>query len=856
MFVNQTVIFITFLLHVGLGVFVLWRNPANVVNRRFCLFTYALSVWTFSILFMLQATDPVLATFRLRLAFCAALFMPPAFFSFTSVFPDRAERSIDRYLSISFFAISAFLAFYSSYVVYIVESLSFEKRLPHAEYGPLFPIFWFYFASCTFYSLYTLYRKSVRYYGVKKLQVQYLYFGVAVSVLLGIITNFVLPAIGVWQVERFAPLVTVPIPVAVAYAIVKYHLMDITLVIKRSAVYGTLSIVLSATYFIVGLILGSILPVSEYKETVTTIVSTVVIVLTFVPTREFIQHITEKTLFHTKYSRPQILRDSTVMFSSIHDLNGLLRSAIQSLYNSVGIEKICILLKDEGSKHYSPRATINFSPEDNLFLASRNAVITWLCQNKTVLSVEQLNRFAQSKLDRLAEVALASLDVDSCIPVFRENDLFGIILLGKKVDKKPFTQEDVQMFLAFSGQLTMAIHSAHLYAGLKEAKTYRDNILQSLRSGVIVVDNNEEITLINNEAKRILGLKRIGSSGSILESLGEDTYQLLRYTLESDTEYHDIESSIERGGKKIPCGVTTVQLKTEAGEKLGALMILTDLTEMKLLQAEKQHADRLASVGAIAANVAHEIKNPLVAINTYFKLLPHKKNDEEFQRDFPEIATKELRRINRIIEEMLNLARPSPPIMQLIDPHCVIMDIINLLKDAAAEKGVEITKDFEEKKCQLIADEEKIKQVLINILQNGLDALPGNGRINVSTGLSGDLSKLRSMAKMHPGSVFFSSASPSPHDSSDRQYFIIKISDNGTGIPAEEMPRLFEPFFTTKDKGTGLGLAIAYGIIKDHRGGIYVESREGKGTDFYVCLPLAHINTGSSRPKVIEMPSA
>ena len=209
------------------------------------------------------------------------------------------------------------------------------------------------------YSLYSLYRKSVRYYGIKRLQVQYLYFGVAASVLLGAITNFLLPAIGIWQVERFVPLVSVPIPL-VAYAIVKYHLMDISVVIKRSTVYAALSIVLSIIYFAVGLIMSSILPVSEYKEIITNMVSAIVMVLIFVPARESIQHVIEKTLFHTRYSHPKILSDSTVMFSSIHDLNGLLHYAIQYLYDSVGIDKICILLKDEKTQHYTPEGCYKF----------------------------------------------------------------------------------------------------------------------------------------------------------------------------------------------------------------------------------------------------------------------------------------------------------------------------------------------------------------------------------------------------------------------------------------------------------------------------------------------------------------
>jgi signal transduction histidine kinase len=291
--------------------------------------------------------------------------------------------------------------------------------------------------------------------------------------------------------------------------------------------------------------------------------------------------------------------------------------------------------------------------------------------------------------------------------------------------------------------------------------------------------------------------------------------------------------------------MSITKLKTEDEQKLGSLIILTDTTELKFLQTEKQHADRLAYLGVLAANIAHEIKNPLVAINTYFQLLPHKKDDHEFHDGFQKIALKEIRRINRIVEDMLDLAKPSEPLMQPIDPQSAILDTINFLRNTAAEKGVEITTLLEEKRCAIIADEDKINQVLLNILQNSLDALPKNGSIKVSTSFMDNLSEFRRMAKLNPNSVFFSFASPFLRDPNNTQYFLIKISDNGEGISAEKISHIFEPFFTNKDKGTGLGLAMVYRIIKDHEGGIYIESKEAAGTDFYISLPLNRTKTNA-----------
>lgn len=847
MFINQALSCFIALFHVGLGMFVLLKNPASSVNKRFCVFVQVISVWIFFIFFTVSTTDPISATFRLRLVFCAALFIPPSFFFFSSVYPDQRESSKSRYISLSFFCISIILASFSRF---IVKAVSFEKELPKAEYGSLFPLHWFYFLTCMGYSLYVLYKKSKHLYGIKRLQLQYVYVGAFASIFTGTVTNFLLPILGIWQVEVLVPLTIVPFPFAVAYAIAKYQLMDISMILRRTTIYATLSIVLVSIYFVVGFILSRVLPVSEYRDTIERIIVTIIMVLTFVTTGESIQHLIDNTFFHTQYSYPEILSGSTTMFSSIHDLDELLRYGIKYLYDSIGIEKICILVKDEKTKDYNLRSSINFVRENNLFILNHDPVVAWLCQNRRALSRDQLGRFTLTETERYLESTMATLDVESCIPVFQESDLFGIILLGKKINKKIFTEEDIQMFLAFSGQLAMVVKNAYLYSELKDAKTYRENILQSLKNGVIVTNNDDMVTFVNNEAKTILGGSGTYPSETILNYIGAHNYQFLKRNLSKTKEVFSTEIIIEEGNKKVPCEATATTLKTEKGERLGMLIILRDLTELKLLQAEKQRADRLAHLGIMAANIAHEIKNPLVAINTYFQLLPDKKNDAEFQNDFQKIALKEIERINRIVEDMLNLAAPSKPNLREMDPRYAIIDAIDLLRDVAAEKGVEISADLTKNKYLITANEDKLKQMLINILQNSIDAISEKGHIKISTSVKDDISNFRMMAKERPCSIFYSFAAPYERNL-NKQYFIVKVSDNGLGIPAEKMQNIFEPFFTDKEKGTGLGLAVVYNILEEHQGSAYVESKEGYGTDFYICLPVYSEHDNSS-PKPLQ----
>ncbi|MDR4509991.1 MAG: ATP-binding protein [Candidatus Brocadiaceae bacterium] len=822
----------------GLGIFVFLKDPRNSINKRFFLYTLVIAVWVFSINLTLLAKDTTIATSRLRIVFSVASLMGPSFFFFSSVFPDRKERTFQRYLCLLFFAASIIFICTSPS---LVKKSAFEGDKIRAEYGSLFILFWIHLLSCMGYSFYILYKKIRWAYGVTRLQIQYVFFGIVLFVLCAFITNFLFPLFGLWQAEQYVPLTAIPIPIMIAIAIVKYHLMDITVVLRKSTMYAVLTVVLSFIYIFVWVIVGNLLKIPEYKEAVTAVVSTSVMVFTFVLTGESIQYFVEKTLFRTKYSSSKILSDSTAILSSIHDLPGLLHSAIQYLYDSVGMEKISVFLRDETHSHYTLRASIKFPIDAKSIIHCDNAIATRLSQNKTVLSLDQLKRFHRRKSDVLLIDVLEQLDVDSCIPLVQGNDLIGFIFLGKKINKKVYTLDDIQMFIAFSGQMALAVRNAHLYLGLKESMVYRDNILESLRSGVIVIDYNEEVTLINYEAKKIIGKKNMQSSKTILAALGKDTYRLLRYTLKNDTEFKNVETTIKKGDEINLYSVTTTQLKTETGEKLGALMILTDLTELKMLQAEKQHSERLAYLGTLAANIAHEIRNPLVPINTYFQLLPQKKGDEKFHTEFRTLALNEIGRINRIIEEMLDLAKPSNPILQPINPHRVIMETIKLLRDTVSEKDIEIVTELNEINCQLCADEDKVRQVMVNILQNSIEILPKNGHIQVSTILIDGLSYFKKKAKKHPSSIFFSFVPSVLHDE-NKQFFVMKVSDNGKGISAEKMQYIFEPFFTDKNKGTGLGLAVVYRIVKDHEGCIYVESQEDKGTDFYICFPINQVN--------------
>jgi signal transduction histidine kinase len=234
--------------------------------------------------------------------------------------------------------------------------------------------------------------------------------------------------------------------------------------------------------------------------------------------------------------------------------------------------------------------------------------------------------------------------------------------------------------------------------------------------------------------------------------------------------------------------------------------------DLKRSKSYIRRADRLASLGTLTAGLAHEIRNPLVAIKTLTQLLPERLDDEEFRSQFLKIASGEVDRISSLVNELLDFARPSDPKWELEDINTILEGMILLISTETKKKLITIIKNYASNLPPAQIDREQIKQVILNILLNAIDATSENGKITVKT---------RSFIK--PGG---------------EPYVQIEFTDTGCGIPGEHLEDIFNPFFTTKVTGSGLGLSISNQIVQDHKGYIDVESQLGKGSSFFINLPV------------------
>ena len=252
-----------------------------------------------------------------------------------------------------------------------------------------------------------------------------------------------------------------------------------------------------------------------------------------------------------------------------------------------------------------------------------------------------------------------------------------------------------------------------------------------------------------------------------------------------------------------------------ASSKIGHIKLKEEIRRINTyyneLIVKKEMAEKLASLGTIAAGLAHEIKNPLVSIKTLIQLLPEKFDDPEFRDHFTNIAINEVERISNIVSDLLEFARSSEPQFTSLSIGSFIDYIISMLSYQFAKKKITIKKRVSEHLPLISADGSQLKQVLLNIIINSMDAMPDGGEIVIEA-MRGE-------------------------DIIDGEKVVLKITDTGSGIPDGDREHLFEPFFTTKDSGTGLGLSICKSIMEKHQGKIHIESVNNKGTAVTMVFP-------------------
>jgi PAS domain S-box-containing protein len=384
-------------------------------------------------------------------------------------------------------------------------------------------------------------------------------------------------------------------------------------------------------------------------------------------------------------------------------------------------------------------------------------------------------------------------------------------------------------------QTALQAANRELDAQLKEVsklERYNVRILEAMTNGLVTLNMEGRIVRWNDMAARITGHLVGEVEGQLCQELFCDSPSFVRILLDgvqTQSVCWDRSVSFTRSdGREVPLEINTSLLEDEAGQTTGLLGIFRDLSLVHELEQRLRRADRLAAVGRMAATVAHEIKNPLVALKTFVDMVPRRAKDPVFIARFRDIVPKEVDRVNAIMEDLLDLSRPPRLSPRPLHVEEVITRCIALYEHQAAERGITLLQELTANLPQVRADPEYLARALGNLTINAIQAMSAGGTLIVRSGIRVPWQSALT-TKTIQGDLMAPNAT--------QPFVSIAVTDTGTGMTPEQLDSLFTPFFTTKEKGTGLGLALTHKIIEEHQGYLHVESQFGVGSTFTILLP-------------------
>jgi two-component system sensor histidine kinase PilS (NtrC family) len=337
------------------------------------------------------------------------------------------------------------------------------------------------------------------------------------------------------------------------------------------------------------------------------------------------------------------------------------------------------------------------------------------------------------------------------------------------------------------------------YAG--DLATLHENTIRSLTSGLVTLDLDGRVTSVNDAACEILGIAGTALFGSTLDTHVPPLAGVLAGLRREGTLRRGEITAVRPDSAVRNLGISAAPLSDSAGNIVGRVLHFQDLTELRRMQIKVERAERLAGIGRLAAGIAHEIRNPLASISGSMEMLKQSPGGDADSRQLMDIAVREVDRLNRLITDLLDYARPKTEERQRLDLGELVGEIVRAFQQER-RPGIVLTLEAAPDVC-LEGASGQLRQVVWNLVRNAAEAMPGGGEIRLRVTREGG----------HP---------------------LLVVSDTGAGIPRGHLERIFEPFYSTKVSGSGLGLATVARIVDDHRGHIDVESQPGQGTTFTV----------------------
>jgi two-component system NtrC family sensor kinase len=651
-------------------------------------------------------------------------------------------------------------------------------------------------------------------------------------------------------VTRLAGLSLIFLPLTFSWAIVRYRLMDTDLIFKRGVAYTLATGVSLGAYFgVIALAAGlahNQLPASvrDYGEGI----AIVLVLALFEPLKRRIQGWVDRVFDRNRYDYRKALIEFGRGLNSETDLNALLNAIVEQLPRTLLVSRVAIFLRCGNGNQLCLAASHGLPQEANAAREPGRLALGFLNFDRNQHTHIFLENAQQAlHLPENERRAAALLDLNYYLPC-RVQDGTGdgtgsqtgattrtiaVIGLGRTIGGDFLSSEDVELLESLASYIGIALQNASLYTRLEakivefeRLKEFNENIVESINVGILAIDLEDRIESWNAQMEAMYALSRGEALGrplsevfpaEFIETLDHfrnesGVHHLYKFRLTTRAQSFDQAQSSDQQVQRI-VNVAIAPLLSRDFVSVGRIILVDDITERVSLEAQLTQADKLSSIGLLAAGVAHEINTPLAVISSYAQMLAKQLKGDQRLSPVLEKITQQSFRAAEIANGLLNFSRTSTTEMRATNLNSVIRDTLSLLEHQFKTAQIDVELDLASELPEIQGNAGKLQQVFLNLLLNARDAMPGGGRLRVATLVNGHVEAV--------------------------------VSDSGSGISPDHLKRIYDPFFTTKTipkadgkRGTGLGLSVSYGIMQEHAGKIHVESAVGSGTTFHLEFPL------------------
>ncbi len=630
---------------------------------------------------------------------------------------------------------------------------------------------------------------------------------------------------------NLAGLSLVFLPLTFAWAIVRYRLMDTDLIFKRGVAYTLATGLILGGYFgIIALITVAVHnAVPEALSPWGLAIAILVTAAVFDPLKRRIQSWVDRAFDRHRYDYRRALVEFGRGLSSETDLHALLNSIVEQLPRTLLVARVAIFLaQDSGGL----RLAASHGLPDEVSAAQNNLALGFLsfdrAKDHSHIFFENAQAVMHLPPDQQRTAAL--LDLNYYLPcrvaeVQLENGeaasrTIAVIGLGRTLGGDFLSSEDVELLESLASYIGIALQNASLYARLEakivefeRLKEFNENIVESINVGIFAIDLNDRIESWNAQMEAMYAFSRAEAIGQELRSVFPSEFIEALEGFRGDPGVHHLYKFrlTTRAGELRTTNIAIAPLLSRDFVPVGRIVLVDDITERVTLETQLAQADKLSSIGLLAAGVAHEINTPLAVISSYAQMLAKQLRGDARLGPVLDKITQQSFRAAEIANGLLNFSRTSTTEFRSTDLNQVVRDTLSLLEHQFKTAQIVVDLDLVDELPPIHGNPGKLQQVFLNLLLNAKDAMPGGGRLRISTLVNGHVEAV--------------------------------ISDSGAGIAPENLKRIYDPFFTTKNipgdrRGTGLGLSVSYGIIQEHAGKIHVESAIGAGTTFHLEFPL------------------